>query len=60
MNSKFFLTIADKEIHKDFMLKRNLEVTIISSCLLASRFIFGFVLIVAYINGKVSERRLGL
>lgn len=60
MQSNFLLSIKDKELAKDFILTRNKEITIISAFLLFERFIFGVVLLSAFLSGKVSATRLGL
>ena len=58
MNSRVFLSFADVNLGKDFILSRNQEITIFSICLLASRFIFTTILIVEYSLHNVTIRRI--
>jgi len=58
MNSRVFLSFADKDLLKDFTLARNREITIFSICLLVSRLIFTIVLIIEYSLENVTIRRI--
>ncbi len=58
MKSYLFLTFKDQSLHKEFLLKKNKEITILSAILLFERFIFGCLALNAHIKGFTSQKRV--